>query len=536
MRRFTDLYLQLDATTRTGEKVAALAAYFRGAPDPDAAWALRALTGRRLIRAVPTARLRQWVSEVTGYPPWLVNESYDAVGDLSETLALLLPEQADGTDEPLHAVVEQRVLPLAKMDEVAQRRLIVETWARFDTPQRLVFHKLISGAFRVGVSARLVTRALADVAGVDPAVMAHRLTGRWEPTAAAFRRLISHAPEDGEPGRPYPFFLASPLEQEPAGLGERDEWQAEWKWDGIRVQVIHRQDQVLLWSRGEELITSSFPDVAGAARALPEGTVLDGEVLAWEHGPLPFGVLQQRLGRQRVEPKLFHDVPVVFMAYDLLERQGHDVRDQPLDRRRAWLAAIIEQLNDPERERILLSPTLDDATWSGLAQRVAEARQRGVEGLMLKHRQSAYHAGRPRGNWWKWKVDPLHVDAVLISAEHGHGKRAGLFTDYTFALWREGELVPVAKAYSGLTHEEIEQVDRWVRQHTTTRHGRVRRVEPRLVFELAFEAVQPSTRHKSGLAVRFPRIARWRHDKRPDEADHLETLRGMLPEAMSSRK
>ncbi len=541
MKRFTGLYMALDATTKTNAKVDALTRYFEQAPAADAAWALHVLLGRRLIRAVPSRRLRQWACEASGYPAWLLDECYRAVGDLSETLALLVPGEAgEPSDEALHAVIERRVLPLQHMEETEQREAIVATWARFDAAQCFLFHKLISQSFRVGVSAKLVTRALGRAAGVEPAVMAHRLTGSWRPTASDFGALLSGSGGRAEhdPAQPYPFCLASPLETEPAALGPIDDWQVEWKWDGIRAQLIHRPGATLVWSRGEELVGEAFPEARAIAQMMPRGTVVDAEILAWEgEAPLPFAILQRRIGRRNVQPMLFADVPIRVMAYDLLEAEGKDMRDRPLHVRRHGLASLIADLLERDRgAHVQLSPTVRAASWEALSDHQREARSRGVEGLMLKHRESPYQVGRVRGSWWKWKIEPHTIDAVMIAAQQGHGRRAGLFTDYTFGVWDGGSLVPVAKAYSGLTQKEIAEVDRFVRSSTTGRHGPVRTVEPRLVFEVAFEAVQESPRHKSGLALRFPRIARWRHDKSPADADTLDAVRRLLPEAMRSTR
>lgn len=539
MRRFAELFSQLDSTTRTTAKVAALEAYFREAPPRDAAWAMSVLLGRPLIRAISRNRLRDWAVEASGYPAWLLAECYEAAGDLSETLALVVPNRVGApSEEPLHRVIEQRILPLQRLDERGQREAILDAWATFDAAQRFLFHKLISQAFRVGVSAQLVRRALAQSAGIDPAVMAHRLTRAWRATAEDYAALIAPGVDRVDPAQPYPFYLASPLEGEPAELGDIRDWHIEWKWDGIRAQIIHRLGAALAWSRGDELLSDSFPEAVDVASCLPAGTVIDGEILAWEEGkPLPFAMLQRRIGRKRVEPTLFADLEIVVMAYDLLEAGGADVREQPLRDRRARLADIVE-----ETQRrcpglpLRLSPAVEVASWDEMATRLAESRDRGVEGLMLKRCASPYRVGRVRGDWWKLKIDPHSIDAVLITAQQGSGRRAGLFTDYTFGLWRGGELVPVAKAYSGLTQDEIAEVDRFVREHTTGRFGPVRKVEPQLVFELAFEVVQPSTRHKSGVAVRFPRIARWRRDKKPADADRLETLLKLLPEELRSNR
>jgi DNA ligase-1 len=398
-------------------------------------------------------------------------------------------------------------------------------WAELDVPQRLVLNKIITGEFRVGASATLVVRALAQVADVPPPVMAHRLMGDWTPSAAFFEALLRA--EAGEPvaSRPYPFCLASPLETDPSELGPREDWLAEWKWDGIRAQVVRRRGGVYLWSRGEELLAGRFPELEAAATRLPEGTVLDGEVLAYRGGVLPFAVLQTRIGRQRLTPKVLAEAPVAFMAYDLLEDDGADVRTLALAERRARLESRLEDRSP----RLLVSPPVEAADWDGLARERETARERNVEGLMLKRLASAYQAGRRRGDWWKWKIAPHTVDAVLLYAHPGHGRRASLYTDYTFAVWDGPALVPVARAYSGLSDAEIAELDAWVRRNTREKFGPTRAVDPVQVFELAFEGIARSTRHKAGLALRFPRILRWRKDKPAAEADTLETLRTLLP-------
>ncbi len=532
MRRFAALYQRIDETNRTHDKVAALADYFREAPPADAAWALYFLTGRKLKRAVNHRLLRSAAADASGYPLWLVDECCQAVGDIGEAIALLLPDPERPADLPLHRLVEEDLEPLPYVDEGRKRRSLLSVWPSLPKQQRLVYHKLLTGEFRVGVARTLVIRALANVAGVDPTVMADRLAGRWRPTAEDYRRLLRGEQHD-DPARPYPFYLAYPLEDGPESLGDAREWLVEWKWDGIRAQLIHRGGRTLLWSRGDDPAGEWFPELLQAAETLPDGTVLDGEVVGWrDDGPLPFSELQKRLGRKRVQPTLFEpDVPVVFMAYDLLEADGVDMRSEPLETRRQRLERLVGSLEEP---LLPLSPALAASTWADVRERYAAVRETGAEGVMLKRWRSTYGVGRKKGDWWKWKVPPLTVDAVLIHAEPGHGERASLFTDYTFGVWDGGELVPVAKAYSGLTDAEIRRVDAFVRRHTRERHGPVRVVEPRLVFELAFERLMRSSRHRSGLAVRFPRMARWRHDKAPEEADTLETLRLMLDSTEST--
>lgn len=527
MKDFAALYTALDETTATSEKTAALVAYFRSAPAADAAWAVHFLSGRRPKRLVRANDLRTWAAEAAGVPEWLFDESYHAVGDLAETIALLLPVGGGAEEHSLAWWVEERLLRLRELEPAGQRELLVSTWRELSGRERYVWNKLITGAFRVGASQRLVVRALAEVSALPDEVIAHRLMGAWEPGPAFFERLVAHDTRDADWSRPYPFFLAHALEQAPAALGDRAHWQAEWKWDGIRAQLIRRAGQTFLWSRGEELLNGRFPEVEELAAFLPPGTVIDGELLPWrDDAPLPFAQMQRRIGRKTLSRKILAEVPVVLVAYDLLEEHGEDIRTLPLSERRRRLEALVGTL--PTGASIHLSPVVPAAGWDELAQTRSSARELGAEGLMLKQAESAYGVGRRRGDWWKWKVDPLSVDAVLIYAQPGSGRRAGLFTDYTFGVWDGDRLVAFAKAYSGLTDEEIRQVDAFVRRNTLDKFGPVRVVKPELVFELAFEGIQLSTRHKSGVAVRFPRMARWRTDKPAAEADTLDTVRALI--------
>jgi len=543
MKRFVALYLALDASTSTLAKVAALKRYLADAPPRDAAWAVYLLAGGRPRRAVPTSELRALACEAAGLPDWLFEAGYAVTGDLAEAIAYVLPDPVDRFDEPLADWMEQRILPMRALDATARRDAVLRAWRGLSADERFMFVKLVGGGFRVGVSKLLVQRALAEWSGADAAGIAQRMMGYTDidtpPTAARFEGLLREDPSGARGGQPYPFFLAHPLQSEPATLGARSDWLAEWKYDGIRAQVVKRDGQVWIWSRGEELVTERFPEVAAAAGAWPDGTVVDGELLAWHAGeaaPAPFALLQKRIGRTQLSKAILAEAPVRLLAYDLLESEGMDRRAEPMQVRRARL----EQLG------IATSPLLDAADWPGLAAAREGSRDRRVEGLMLKHRESPYGIGRTGNAWWKWKVAPLTVDAVLIYAQAGHGRRANLYTDYSFAVWNRaprdaaeaeaaldapgGELalVPFAKAYSGLTDEEIRGVDRVIRKTTVEKFGPVRRVRPSLVFELGFEGIQASTRHKSGIAVRFPRMLRIRDDKPLHEADTLATLRALM--------
>jgi DNA ligase-1 len=527
MKAFADLYEALDETTKTNRKVEALAAYFAQAPAADAVWAIHFLIGRRPKRLIETRKLMEWAVEEAGIPGWLFDESYQAVGDLAETIALLLPDASSTSGHPLHYWVEERLLPLQSWDDARRREALLEAWRAMSGPQRFVWNKLITGAFRVGVSQSLVVRALAQVSGIEAAVISHRLMGDWQPAPEFYAQLVAKESADADVSRPYPFFLAYPLEGALEDLGAVDEWQVEWKWDGIRSQLIRRQWRTYIWSRGEELVTERFPELEALGGLLPEGTALDGEILPWKDGrPLAFAQMQRRIGRKMLGAKILADVPVVLLAFDLLEWNGEDVREHSFEWRRAKLTALAESV--AATGRMVLSPRVEFDTWEALAALRKESRERQVEGFMLKRRTSPYRVGRKRGDWWKWKIEPYSVDAVLIYAQPGSGRRASLFTDYTFGVWDADKLVPFAKAYSGLTDEEIRKVDAFVRRSTIEKFGPVRAVKPELVFELAFEGIQKSPRHRSGIAVRFPRIARWRLDKRPEEADTLETIRAMI--------
>ena len=522
MREFAALFAQLDETTKTSEKVAAMARYFAGCHPADGAWAVYFLTGRKPRQLVSTKLLKAWCTEVAGIPDWLFVESYHAVGDLAETIALLVPPAKHVAAEAgIAAWVEGRLVPLRRLPEAERKAAMLRAWGELTARERFLWNKLITGSLRVGVSQLLVVRALAEVAGLTPATLTHRVMGDWSPTPTFFAALLGDDDGSAAINRPYPFNLASPIDGDPADLGPLSEWAAEWKWDGIRCQLIHRAGETFLWSRGEELVTERFPEVAALGAALPDGTVIDGEVLPWGSGGVRgFGELQKRIGRKTVTKKLLAEVPVTLLAYDLLEWHGEDLREWPWAKRRA-------QLDRLATKALQVSPLVEAESWGRLAELRAESRTRQVEGLMLKRRESPYKAGRVRGDWWKWKVEPFTVDAVLVAAQKGSGKRASLFSDYTFAVWDGPNLVPFAKAYSGLTDSEMRQVDAWVNKHTVEKFGPVRSVKPELVFEIGFEGIQRSTRHKSGIATRFPRILRWRTDKPIAEADTIQAVRAL---------
>jgi DNA ligase-1 len=521
LKRFLELWTGLDETTKTSEKVRHLAAYFRDADPADSVWALSLLTGRRPRVPIKRSLLQLWARESAGIEQWLFDECYAAVGDLSETMALVLPAPENPEDDHPLAWWMEWIASLANQMEIEQKDSILWAWNNLDQRGRFILHKLIGGSFRVGVSQELVVRGLSQASGVPAAVLAHRLMGTWIPSAEFFEALVG--PADARvslTSQPYPFCLAHGLETDPEQLGPAGDWLIEWKWDGIRAQLIRRGKETFLWSRGEDMIHLSFPEIVELGDNLPDGTVLDGEILAWSGDrPAPFAQLQRRLGRKVVGKKLLAEVPCVLVAFDLLEYSGEDWRPKPLRSRRAQLESI---------PGVRVSERLAESDWNQVAESRQQARERQAEGLMLKRLDSEYTGGRKKGVWWKWKLSPFSVDAVLIYAQRGTGKRASLYTDYTFGVWSDGVLVPFAKAYSGLSDDEIQQVDRFIRNNIKEKFGPVRTVEPKLVFEIAFEGIQLSSRHKSGVAVRFPRIARWRTDKRPEDADSIGSIKALL--------
>jgi len=542
MREFARLYAELDETTATNRKLDALKAYFGSAAPENAAWAVYFLAGGKPRQAIPVKLLRQYATEYAMLDEWLFDECYHAVGDLAETIAHILPEPRQRSDVGLAEWIEQRIAPLRGAAPETIRAALFAYWDELETRERFLLVKLIGGGFRVGVSKLLVTRALSGIAAVDAKLIAQRLMG-WtdgsvRPTAKGFLQLIAQESPDEHAqrgGQPFPFFLAHQLNADPATLGELERWQVEWKYDGMRAQIVSRGSN-WIWSRGEDLITERFPELA--ALRLPDGTVVDGEILVWRDGegvadaPAPFADLQKRIGRKALSPKFLAEYPAVLVAYDLLESDGVDLRKLPQCERRTLLEQLVAQLNVPQ---LRISPLVRAGSWEALAAIRQESRLRGVEGMMLKAKDAQYGVGRTKdvGTWWKWKVDPYSVDAVLIYAQAGHGRRASLYTDYTFAVWDSDgnggrHLVPFAKAYSGLTDAEIAQVDNAVRRTTIERFGPVRSVRPTMVFEIGFEGIQASPRHKSGIAVRFPRILRRRDDKAVDDADTLDLLKGLL--------
>ncbi|GAA4101885.1 ATP-dependent DNA ligase [Mucilaginibacter panaciglaebae] len=537
MRVFAQLFLSLDETNKTNEKVRVLKDYFNSVPDTDKMHMLALFTGRKPKRVINSTQVRTWATEITNIPIWLFEESYHVVGDLAETMALLMPQSTTGTSNKTLTDWMGELNELSTKSEEERKLWLIESWTMLDTQERFVFNKLLTGSFRVGVSQNLVIKALADITGLDAATLTHRVMGNWMPETYTYEQLVQQQGAADDISRPYPFFLAYPIQETSekqksaddlkSALGDAADWQAEWKWDGIRAQLIKREAKIFIWSRGEDLATDKFPELHPFLNDLPDGTVLDGEILSFQNGqPMPFNVLQTRIGRKNLNKKILEESPVALIAYDCLEFAGEDIRNKTQSERREILEQLQSATNFPETFRI--SALIKFNTWNELAATREQSRTMIAEGIMLKRKSATYQVGRKRGDWWKWKIDPLSVDAVMIYAQKGHGRRADLYTDYTFAVWDGDKLVPFAKAYSGLTDAEINKVDYFVKRNTLEKFGPVRTVKPELVFEIGFEGINRSTRHKSGIALRFPRILRWRHDKPKEEADTLDNLKALL--------
>lgn len=535
MKHFAQLVQSLASSTKTNDKLQALEDYFSAAADQDKVWVIAIFSGRRPKRIVNSTILQQWCREMIGLPQWMFEECYHTVGDLAETITLLLPEFVKPSEEEkglsLSAYIE-KFIELQGADEAAKKAFILESWSILTKDEQFVFNKLITGGFRIGVSQTMMVNALAKSTKLSSSEIAHRISGNWDPQAIKYDELLSENSREQDFSKPYPFYLAYAIDNTPDELGTPEEWQAEWKWDGIRGQIIKRNNQLFVWSRGEELVTDKFPEYNPLLDLLPDGVVIDGEIITLklsaephQFTPMPFASLQTRIGRKTISKKQLTEAPVGFIAYDLLEYNSADIRNQPLNERRKLLKEIVANAGHPVFH---ISPEIDFRSWEELAGLRSTARDIGSEGVMLKRKNSVYQTGRKRGDWWKWKIDALTIDAVMIYAQKGSGRRSNLYTDYTFAVKDGEKLVPFAKAYSGLTDKEFAQVDNFVKRNSIEKFGPVRTVKPELVFELAFEGIAASNRHKSGVALRFPRMSRWRHDKKPDEINTLDDLKEML--------
>ncbi len=525
MKRFAELFNLLDQTTSTKSKVTLLKDYFALVDDKDRMWAMALLSHRRPKRTIKTALLREWAAELSNLPLWLFEESYHIVGDLAETIALVLPAATHKKEEPLTYWIDL-IKNLKDKEEVEKKEAILNAWSGLDAKERFIFNKLITGGFRVGVSQKLMTKALSQYTEIEEKSLTHRLMGNWSPDDTTFEELILNENPLDDISKPYPFYLAYAFDLTFEELGNVSEWQVERKWDGIRGQLIVRKENIFIWSRGEELVTDKFPEYKILTELLPDGTVIDGEILPFKDDkPLSFNILQTRIGRKNITKKILETAPVILMAYDLLELDGKDLRETPLYERRKLLEKLIAKVDHPV---LKISPIVSGDSWSAFEKEREKSRSLDTEGLMLKRKESSYQSGRKKGDWWKWKVDPLTIDAVMLYAQRGHGRRSNLYTDYTFAVWDGDNLVPFTKAYSGLTDKEFAEVTKFVNKNTKEKFGPVRSVKAELVFEIAFEGISKSSRHKSGVALRFPRIKRWRKDKPVEEANTLKDLTDLL--------
>lgn len=526
MKHFSDLFRKLESSTKTNAKIDALVDYFHQADDKDKVWTIALFTGRRPRRTINTTLLRQWSAEFAGVPYWLFEESYHIVGDLAETIALITPANEQSSEKHLYEWIEE-IIDLRDAEEEEKKAYVIAAWQSLDKDSRFLFNKLITGGFRLGISEKSIIKALSKYTDIEESKIAHRLMGNWDPAKTSFEDLVLHYDPAEDLSKPYPFYLAYAVEDDIEALGAVEDWQIEYKWDGIRGQLIIRDGQPYLWSRGEELVTEKYPEIAIISESIHKDIVLDGEIMPYKDDqPMKFNDLQRRIGRKKIGKKLLSEVPVIFMAYDVLEYEGEDIRAMSMLDRRSRLEDLVSECNHPN---LRISTLVEGKDWQEIAEKRKDAPKIGSEGLMLKRKNSTYKSGRKKGDWWKWKVDPMTVDAVMLYAQRGHGRRSNLFTDFTFAVKDgTGGLVPFAKAYSGLTDNEFREITTWVKRNTIERFGPVSSVPAFHVFEIAFEGIAKSTRHKSGIAVRFPRIKRWRKDKPLEEINTLEDLNNLL--------
>ena len=525
MKNFAKLYKRLDETVKINEKISALVEYFESSDSEDSVWAVSFLICRKPKQIIPASKLKEWVLELSNIPDWLFNESYQSVMDVIETLTLLLPKATGSADKSFHYWVE-KFLSLKNKEERILKDEMISALNEMNNQERIVWNKLITGRFSVGVSTKMVVKALSIYSGVDEYIIAHRLMGKWKPSKDFFNTVISHGSKDAFICKPYPFCLAFELDNDVENLGNINEWYVEWKWNGIRAQIIKRGGRFFIWSRSEEMMNEKFPEFEELGFLLPDGTVIDGEIISLQNGkPKPFTELQKRIGKKNVTKKNIEDIPAVLIANDLIEFNGQDIRKESLLKRNGILNNLVNKILN---KRLLMSSKIEANSWEELKEKREESRSRCVDGLMLKKIESPYYEGGKRGDWWKWKIDPLTIDAVLIYAQRANGVRENLYTDFTFGVWDRNELVPFAKVYSGLTGQEIYKIDSFIRNNTIEKFGPVRIVKPELVFEIAFDGVQKSLRHKSGVAVSFPRINRWRNDKAIKDADSLQTIKALI--------
>ncbi len=525
MKQFSTLFQAIESTTSSNAKISAIVNYFEQAQDLDKLWCIAIFSHKRPKRSVTTTLLRTWAAELADIPQWLFEETYHIVGDLAETISKVTPANKNKESKTLSDWI-QYIIDLKELAEEEKKEKILYAWSALNSDERFLFNKLITGGFRMGVAQKTIVKALSRLLGQEENVIAHKLMGNWTPQNISYQELLLTEDQKHNLSKPYPFYLAYALDSDLQNLGAPDDWFAEYKWDGIRGQIIKRDSHIYVWSRGEELVTHQYPEF-DALIDIPDDFVIDGEVLVIKEEKIAsFNALQKRIGRKAVSKKMRTEYPVKMMVYDLLELNNADIRDQQQQKRRLLLEKLF--LGISSEMPLRLSPLVSFSTWEELHDIRNNIRKKDAEGLMLKRKTGPYKTGRKKGDWYKWKVDPMTIDAVMIYAQRGHGRRANLFTDFTFALKDGDRLVPFAKAYSGLTDIEFREVSQFVRKNTLEKFGPVSSVRPELVFEVAFEGIAESKRHKSGIALRFPRIKRWRKDKPVSEINTLDDIKKFL--------
>ena len=527
MRQFAALIRKLELSSRQNEKVLVLSAYFQEAAEKDRVWAIALLSQRRPSRTMTLRQMKKWALEFSGIPEWLFEESYQIVGDLAETIALILPPPTGQAEQGLSHWIET-ITELKGRASEAQKALVFKSWEVLDKAERFQFNKLVTGSFRVSVSQRLMTRALSLATGMPETVLAHRISGGWDPESTAFQDLVREQSPTEEAGRPYPFQRIHPLEEGPNVLGETSGYLIDWKWEGIRCQLIRRSSNSFIWSEKGELITGAFPAIASALDNFPEGLVLDGEIVIMQDaGVGPASGIEKRLGMKKPGPKALRELPAAFIAFDILEREGTDLRDRPLLERKQQLLDLAGQV-DATGEVILFSDPLPVNDWADVAGFRAEARNMRADGLLIKKRELPYRSGDVEGPWLHWKPEAHTINALLIYATRGQGGSTRQYTDLSFAVWAGDQLVPFTRTIEGLPEEDMAELSSWIRENTVERFGPVRSVRAEQVFEIAFEGIEPSSRHRSGLILRSPRILRWCRGLTPDRAGKLSSLKKLL--------
>ena len=537
MRNFATLFKELDETAQADLKIEALINYFKKVPPEDLAWTVSLLLGRKIKQVISVKRLRKWSVELTQIPDWLLAECLNNVGDLAETISLILPFEGNSENIPLHVWIEQCIFPLKDQQEEIQKEKIVSFWHQLNSVERFLFNKLVTGSFHVDIPPKLIIKALSSFCSLNEKYISQRLIGNWVPTAGFFNFLCTSNVSDTMANIPYPFNPVVQLDLKVEDLGNINQWLFEWKWNGIRSQIIKRENKVFIWSHDEDLLNDSFPELYELGSILPDGTVIEGIIIPIRDNILlPSAELKKRIAKRYPVKKILSDIPVSFVAFDLLEFDKEDIRNKSLNQRRNLLKEILNDITD---KRIILSGVVECNSWKDLKIARSEAGKKSVDGLMLKRLYSPYSIGSETivsamqsgiltTNWYKWKNDPLTINAILLYARLEQGSTSPLFKEYTFALWHDGKLIPFAKTSSGLTDEEIIQVDSFIRKNTLGKFGPVRTVKPELVFKLEFDGIQKSSRNKSGIVVLSPHITRWHHYKKIEEAGSLNSLTILL--------